>query len=115
MIFSLYIYKIWRAGKFGVCGTFRATCPEIQETTMKANASSVSDYDLVRKMLSRLIQLEQSRRVTAKEVDMIQTVRTRWTNDGEAFALGQAPRDNLVALVRTLETRLKTPPYPRFY
>ena len=82
---------------------------------MNTHAPTVSDYDLVRKMLARLTRIEQSRRVTANEIRIVQTIRKRWENDGESFALAPTVRENLVSMVRKVETRLKAHPYPRFY
>jgi hypothetical protein len=82
---------------------------------MKRAATPASDYEVVRKMLDRVRQFESTGRMTPVEARLFQQTRDRWTAAREAFVLTPAERESLTTTVRTVEARLKTHPYPKFF
>ena len=73
-----------------------------------------SDYEFVRKFLSRVARAKQKRRLMPEEAGPVQAVEERWRLVGKTIALRPGQREVLLGLVRKIEARMKTAPYAPF-
>ena len=76
--------------------------------------SAADDYQFVQKLLVRIKRAEQKRRLTPDEARPLRAVQERWQRDGQRIVLTSAQRESLLGLVRRIEMRIKTGPYPPF-
>jgi hypothetical protein len=76
--------------------------------------SAADDYKFVQKLLTRVNRVGQKRRLTPDEARPLRAVQERWQRDGQRIVLTSAQREALLELVRRIELRVKTEPYPPF-
>ena len=81
---------------------------------MNTASAAESDYEFVQKLLSRIKRIERKRRLTPDEARPIGALQMKCQSDGEGIVMTLSQRDALLRLVRQVETRVKTSPYPPF-